>query len=67
MTDLKVKHDSFDSYFRSPFGAVPQEKTINLRLKIKEKDPENVFLFLKKDKLGIEKEYMMEKKNSENL
>lgn len=41
---LGLKHDTFDSYYRSPFGAVPTNSTVNLKFRTDLLDVSNVFL-----------------------
>lgn len=41
---LGLKHDTFDSYYRSPFGAVPTGSTVNLKFRTDLLDVSNVFL-----------------------
>lgn len=41
---LGLKHDTFDSYYRSPFGAVPTGSTVNLKFRTDLLDVSGVFL-----------------------
>lgn len=41
---LGLKHDTFDPYYRSPFGAVPTNSTVNLKFRTDLLDVSNVFL-----------------------
>ncbi len=41
---LGLKHDTFDSYYRSPFGAVPTGMTVNLKFRTDLLDVSNVYL-----------------------
>ena len=41
---LGLKHDTFDSYYRSPFGAVPTGTTVNLKFRTDLLDVSNVYL-----------------------
>jgi glycosidase len=41
---LGLKHDTFDSYYRSPFGAVPTGSTVNLKFRTDLLDVSQVFL-----------------------
>ena len=41
---LGLKHDTFDSYYRAPFGAVPTGSTVNLKFRTDLLDVGNVYL-----------------------
>jgi glycosidase len=41
---LGLKHDTFDSYYRSPFGAVPTGTAVNLKFRTDLLDVSNVYL-----------------------
>ncbi len=41
---LGLKHDTFDSYYRSPFGAVPAGATVNLKFRTDLLDVSGVFM-----------------------
>lgn len=41
---LGLKHDTFDSYYRSPFGAVPTGSTVNLKFRTDLLDVSNIYL-----------------------
>jgi glycosidase len=41
---LGLKHDTFDSYYRAPFGAVPTGTTVNLKFRTDLTDVSQVFL-----------------------
>ena len=41
---LGLKHDTFDNYYRSPFGAVPTGSTVNLKFRTDLLDVSQVFL-----------------------
>ncbi len=41
---LGLKHDTFDSYYRSPFGAVPAGTLVNLKFRTDLQDVSNVYL-----------------------
>ncbi len=42
----ELRHDSFDAYYRSPFGAVPAGTNVRLRFRTARQDVTNVFLRL---------------------